>query len=132
MFKEVDVRVVRNVLAAIAPLAVGCVLVTPAQGVTIFVQNSSFESPGPVPQGGADTVADNWNLNGSGETFGPFAYGAGIFSNPPVGSTGHLNNVDQNQAAYIYSTVGNSITQPLITFEGPNAPRCSRRVILIS
>ena len=121
-------RVGKKVFAAAAPVAsvmVGCLVVPPVCADEILVQNKSFESPGNIPQGFASLSADNWTMNGFGTfvnfpPYGPIPAGVGIYTNPLGGSTGHLNGVDASQAAYLFSNVGNDISQALVTGASTN------------
>ena len=104
---------------------VGCVI-APARGASLNVQNFSFENPVidttylPV-----SLTADHWMMNGYGDIayipgFGTVAAGVGIFPNPSPTSSGHLNGVEGNQAAYIFSNVGNEISQGLVNAGNTN------------
>jgi hypothetical protein len=109
-----------------------------ATPVNITVPNNSFESP-PVPPGQPVSLStDSWTLNGSGTIVpitgvGNVPAGAGVFPNPasPGGpppandapySNGHLDNADGSQAAFLFSNVGNSISQALTDPGNGNQP----------
>jgi hypothetical protein len=86
----------------------------------LMVPNFSFENP-PVPAGApAYPVINNWQKFPQPSywdepTMGPWTNLTGIFPNPASGEAGHIENVERNQAAYIFATVGNGIFQDLNT-----------------
>ena len=84
----------------------------------IMVPNFSFENP-TVPAGVQALPGMNmWKqlpmpAGWDEGVFGPWTNLAGLFPNPAVGEPGHINNVDRNQAAYLFATPGNGIYQEL-------------------
>ena len=118
----------KNVLTVGAPVAsvmVGCIFTSPVRADVLNVQNYSFENPTVQPGGlPVSLTADYWNMNGSGDVFqtssGSVAAGVGTFPNPSPTTRGHLENITDNQAAYIFSDVGNEVSQGLVSAANTN------------
>lgn len=83
--------------------------VAPVQGATLSVPNGSFESPTPPPGFPASPQVDNWQKSPQPVWFDPSTAGiswdqlAGVFPNTAVGTSNHIDNVDGNQAAYMFA-----------------------------
>lgn len=100
---------------------------TGALAAGLAVPNGSFESPTPPPGFPAFPVVDVWQK--SPEPAGiPLPGGitwdqlAGVFPNTAAGSADHIDNVDGNQAAYLFAIPGVALFQKLDSrFEVGNA-----------
>jgi hypothetical protein len=91
---------------------------------TLFVPNGSFESP---VTSFADPAMDAWQKSPQPFWFPPgtntWDQVMGQFLNTPVGSPGHINNMDGRQAAYLFAVPDAAIMQDFNTFTGTNAPK---------
>lgn len=90
-----------------------------AQSLT--VRNPSFESPTVTFEEQARPGADEWTTNGP-VLQGGINPNTGIFPNSPQGQPGHIDNVDQNQVAYIGTQSGNEFAQALWADQGKTIP----------
>lgn len=87
----------------------------------INVPNGSFESPaGPFPPFGVSNQIDSWQKTPQPVWYDPGSFGGytwdqttGIFPNPPLGQSGHIDNITGNQAAYMFSLPGDGFFQEL-------------------
>jgi hypothetical protein len=82
-----------------------------AQSLTVV--NPSFESPPVSFEEQARPGADGWQTTGPVLLEGGVNPNAGIFPNSPPGQMGHIDNVDQNQVAFIGTQGGNEFAQLL-------------------
>jgi hypothetical protein len=86
----------------------------------VQVPNFSFENP-TVPAGvPASPVFNNWQkfpkpAYWDEGTMGAWDNLTGIFPNPGADQPGHIDNIDRNQAAYLFATPGSGIYQDLTT-----------------
>lgn len=98
-----------------------------AGAASLPVPNGSFESPTPPPGFPAFPLVDVWQK--APEPAGiPLPGGitwdqlAGVFPNTPAGSADHIDNVDGQQAAYLFAIPGVALFQKLDSrFEVGNA-----------
>jgi len=114
----------RTIAAAVAALVAfsNSLLAQP-----IPVPNGSFETPTPPPGFPASPQVDNW-LKAPQPPGIPLPGGitweqlAGVFPNTPVGAVDHIDNVDGNQAAYMFAIPGVALFQQLNSvFEAGNS-----------
>ena len=96
----------RHLIALMAGLVTSIALTGTLQGATIFVPNGSFETP---VTGYVDTRIDSWqkmppisNTNG---------FLTGIFLNTAPTNADHIDNMEGNQAAYLFATPGVELCQ---------------------
>jgi len=88
------------------------------QAQPINVPNGSFESPTPPPGFPATPQVDNWLKSPQPPEIqlpGAITWEqmTGVFPNTPSGSADHIDNVDGNQAAYMFSIPGIALYQQL-------------------
>ena len=86
----------------------------------VQVPNFSFENPTVPAEVPASPTFNNWQKFPKPDywdetTMGAWANLTGIFPNPAEGQPGHIDNVDRNQAAYLFATPGNGFYQDLNT-----------------
>lgn len=86
----------------------------------VQVPNFSFENPTVPPGAPAYPVINNWQKfpqpsYWDESTMGAWTNLTGVFPNPPAGEAGHIDNLDRNQAAYLFATPGDGIFQDLTT-----------------
>lgn len=93
------------------------------QAQHIGVPNGSFESPTPPPGFPATPQVDVWQKSAQPQGI-PLPGGitweqlSGVFPNTAAGSPDHIDNVDGNQAAYVFAIPGVALSQQLnSTFE---------------
>jgi hypothetical protein len=87
----------------------------------ISVPNGSFESPtGPFPPTGVSNQIDDWQKMPQPVWYDPVDFQgitwdqtSGIFPNQPEGEPGHIDNITDNQAAYMFSLPGAGFFQEL-------------------
>ena len=102
--------------SGIMSLVVAVVLTSrPATSATITVPNASFESPA---TSFVNTNIDNWTKPAQ-PAWWSSSYGydwsqlTGIFGNTASGSSDHINNMDGNQAAWLFAVPQNALFQDL-------------------
>lgn len=90
----------------------------PLSAQVIPIPNGSFESPTPPPGFPATPLVDSWLKVPQPDGI-PLPGGitwdqlAGVFPNTPVGAADHIDNMDGNQAAYMFAIPGVSLYQQL-------------------
>jgi len=92
---------------------------------TIPIPNGSFETP---PTTNIDIRIDSWADNPQSPFFDPSQFGGqpwttlmGRFANTDPGNFDHLDNLDGNQAAYIFTFPGAGLFQDFDTIDWSNA-----------
>lgn len=91
-----------------------------ASAQSLLVANGSFESPTP-PQGyPAWPLVDSWQKTPEPQGYDPNNFGgltwdqmSGVFPNTAAGQPDHIDNVDGNQAAYLFTLQGVGFRQQL-------------------
>ena len=98
------IRVVTAVLAALASVSFHLC------GQPIAVPNGSFESPAPPPGFPVNTSIDGWQEAPQPAWYNAADFGGvtwdqltGVFPNPAPGDPTHIENLDGNQAAYLFA-----------------------------
>lgn len=93
---------------------------TSAYAQAINVPNGSFESPTPPPGYPATPQMDFWQKPPTPSWFDSTQFGgltwdqlSGLFPNTQVGASDHIDNVDGQQAAYLFSVPGVGVSQEL-------------------
>jgi len=96
-----------------------------AMAASIPIPNGSFESPIPPPGYPATPFVDEWQKPPAPAWFNPETTGgiaweqlSGVFPNTAAGSPDHIDNMDGNQAAYLFTLPEVALVQRLeSTFE---------------
>jgi hypothetical protein len=106
-------------LAALLALG-GCL--GAVRAASIPVPNGSFESPTPPPGFPATPLVDVWQKSPQPAWFDPATTGgitwqqlAGVFPNAAAGSPEHIDNLDGDQAAYMFTLPSVALFQELDT-----------------
>lgn len=115
----VSERLRRNFVLVLGSLAFA-VWAGPIDAASLSVANPSFESP-TTPQGfPAFPVVDDWQKSPEAPSYDPNNFGgltwdqlSGVFPNTAVGESDHIDNVDGDQASYLFSLQGVGFNQEL-------------------
>jgi hypothetical protein len=108
----------KNLFTAFASLFV---CANTALGASVPVVSPSFETPVvpdtvpalPFFEGWQHTPKPDWYVEDPNDPTTQWANFAGVFPNTPAGSAGHIDNMDQKQAAYIFAVPSDGIFQDL-------------------
>jgi hypothetical protein len=92
------------------------------QAGTVYVPNSSFESPSTVF---VDTRIDSWQKSPKPfwfdeGTLGPWDQLSGVFLNTPPGDSRHIDNCEGSQAIFLFASPDVALFQDYNTVDGTN------------
>jgi hypothetical protein len=92
----------------VAGLAFAAALSLSLHSASIPIPNGSFESPTPPPGFPVSIQIDDWQKSTQPDWYDPssgigWEQLSGLFPNTPTGSADHIENMDGNQAAYMFA-----------------------------